>query len=117
MRINATFMLCATNELLKYFYTDVQLWRAKQEKQVWGKHLAEAVGVEPDLAVSRVLTKLQEGWRLRLEMLFYGMLRAEEMMAECGIWRDPGHESVTGSGSLHPSVAFKHQEQTWKILW
>lgn len=54
-------MLCATNELLKYFYTDVQLWRAKQEKQVWGKYLAEAVGVEPDLAVSKVLTKLQEG--------------------------------------------------------
>lgn len=54
-------MLCATNELLKYSLTDVPLWRAKQEKQVWGKYLAEAVGVEPDLADSKVLIKLQEG--------------------------------------------------------
>lgn len=53
MCINAAFMLCATNERLKYSLTDVQLWRAKQEKQVLGKHLAEAVGVEPDLAVSK----------------------------------------------------------------
>lgn len=46
MYINAAFTLCATNELFKYPLTDVQLWRAEQEKQVWRKHLAEAVGVK-----------------------------------------------------------------------
>lgn len=43
---------------------------------------------------------------MRLEVLSYRMLHAEEMMAERGIWRDPGHKSVTRS--LHPSVVFKH---------
>lgn len=52
---------------------------------------------------------------MRLEVLSYRMLHAEEMMAERGIWRDLGHKSVTRS--LHPSVVFKHQEQTWRILW
>lgn len=88
--------------------TDVQLWRAKQEKQVWRKNLAEAVGVEswPDCQQSAASGGLKaEGNPFLWDAACW--------RNECGIWRDPGHKS----GSLHPPVAFKHQEQAWRILW
>lgn len=85
--------------------------RSRFGGSIWLKQGLWSLG----LAVSRV--QLQKGWRLRPEILFYGMLHAEEMMAECGIWGTPVTSQELSLDSLHSSVVFKHQEQTWRTLW
>lgn len=66
-----------------------------------GVHLAEAVDGKSGPGSQQTAAS----GRLRLKILFYGMLHAAEMMARRGIWGEPHYKPVTES--LYPSTGIQ----------